>query len=155
MNGKSRDAADVLATSMRTKNVLLFIGALGVLAAIAFVAFGGLNQSRDRLSKYLSWKLPESVIVKAEQGSRWEKDPIFYWSLTHPPQALAGLLKKNFRISDKADTENIQKEMAGAFQSSFAAEVSDMVYSAGKNDFDVFVLVKANQTESYVVVFHK
>lgn len=141
---------------MHTKAKFRISIAIGVFGVIALCVVGyQKDRNRKRLSSRLEWPLPESIAVRAEHGSFWEKDAVFYWSLSHPPHALDTVLRLNYRVSDQADSENIQRELAGVFSNLFSASKTDLVYGKEGVDYDIFILIKNEQTESYVIVFHK
>ena len=98
--------------------------------------------------------LCRSLIVQDTKFVEFQKDPEFFWLLSHSPHASDSVIA-SFRRSDAADTKFVQQSLKSAFQSKFAPESDDVVYDRDTRDFDVFVLLKKNATNSCVMVLTK
>jgi hypothetical protein len=131
--------------------------ALGILllAAIGLALFRSPDSPRQRLSGYLSWKIPETVSVTDHKFFNFEKDPRWYWSLSHPSDALDGLLSSGFRIRDQYELVAMQRELADVFQGTFTPSESDRVYYNEINRRSVVLLFKSSGTTSYVAVYSR
>lgn len=138
---------------MRTRALAVFAIA-AICAAIVLGLRLGREAPKKKLSKYLSRNLPASLTVRDVKFSSFQKDPEFFWALSHSAHDLDPLLGR-FRLCDTADKKFVQQALTNAFPSKFVPETSDLVYNRDSRDFDVFVLLKERATNSWVIVLTK
>ena len=144
--------AHVLAIDMRTKAVAIALGSL-LLAAIGLALLRSPDSPRQKLSSYLSWKIPETVTITEHKCFYFDKHPSWYWSLSDQSGELDRLVNMGFRPRDQDELVAAQRALADVFQNPFRASDSDRVYYNEINRRRIVLLLNASGTNAFVAIY--
>jgi hypothetical protein len=135
----------------KPRSKLLAVFAVSFLVIGIFIRL----EAPAKLAVYLDSEVPETIKVKKKSGSMWVKDAVFFWELSHPPEAVETVLAKKFTQADAADLEFIQDQIKTFFKKNYVGSQTDSLFLRSTKDFEVYWLIDARMSNSIVTVFHK
>lgn len=146
------EIAEIGHVKMRLAKMLAATLAATICLVVAYGLFAGRTATRSVLERCLGQKLPASVVIIDEKSTGLTKDRCLYWVMEHSPREAKEIIGGTFREADADDKSFVQQGLMMEFKDRYVPDQSDWVGRQSETELNAYLLLRRDQTRSYVFV---
>ena len=126
-----------------------------LLVGVCFLIFQVIRPNpRKLLEEKAQWTLPPDCKILAFHFASLEKDPRYYWALSHSPETFNALLANGFRAWTGSEAEAYTEDFKEVFPS-MVSHSDRILFSKDINGTQLVILTDASKMHSFVGILYQ